>query len=69
MRRVLDYAIGTQTAIPANPAEATYSAGKSGGTGDHGSFEHRPLTAVEVGRLSAAIAGRWTAYPRIRCTG
>lgn len=63
MRRVLEYAMKTHRAIPANPAEATYSAGKSGGTGDNGTFEHRPLTAVELGRLTAAIAGEVPGLP------
>jgi hypothetical protein len=40
----------------ANPADATHSPG-SRGTGDQGAFEHCPLTAEQIGRLSAAIAG------------
>jgi integrase len=63
MRRVLEYAMKTHRAIPANPAEATYSAGKSVGTGDHGTFEHRPLTPVELLRLTAAIAGEVPGLP------
>ena len=43
-------------AIAANPCDAVdFSASKA--TGDNTGFVHRPLTAGEVGRLSAAIAG------------
>jgi integrase len=56
LRRVLAYAMKTHGAIPSNPADATHSPGARG-TGDHGAFEHYPLTAKQVGLLSAAIAG------------
>jgi integrase len=43
-------------AVTANPCDAVdFSASRA--TGDHGAFEHHPLTAEQVGRLSAAIAG------------
>ena len=54
-RRVIKYAL-RHTAIPANPFDAVdFSASRA--TGDHITFEHRPLTAEQVGALSAAIAG------------
>jgi integrase len=55
-RRVMKYAV-RHKAIPANPCDAVdFSASRA--TGDHTTFEHRPLTAAEVGALGAAIAGR-----------
>lgn len=54
-RRVFRYAV-QHKAIPANPCDAVdFSASRA--TGDHRGFQHRPLTAEELGRLSAAIAG------------
>jgi hypothetical protein len=54
-RRVFKYAV-QHKAIIANPCDAVdFSASR--GTGDATGFEHRPLTAEEVGRLSVAIAG------------
>ena len=42
--------------IPSNPADRVdYAMNRS--TGDHEKFEHHPLTAKQVGELSAAIAG------------
>lgn len=54
-RRVFKYAV-QHKAIPANPCDAVDFAA-SRATGDHSAFEHRPLTAEQVGALSAAIAG------------
>lgn len=54
-RRVFKYAV-QHKAIPANPCDAVDFAA-SRATGDHTSFEHQPLTAEQVGALSAAIAG------------
>jgi len=54
-RRVLRYAV-QHGAIDANPADRVdYSASRA--TGDHDRFEYQPLTAAEVGALSAAVAG------------
>lgn len=54
-RRVFKYAV-QHKAIPANPCDAVdFSAARA--TGDRPAFEHRPLTAEQVGALSAAIAG------------
>lgn len=55
-RRVLKYAL-QHKAITANPCDAVDFAA-SRAIGDHGAFEHHPLTAEQVGRLTAAIAGR-----------
>lgn len=61
LRRVLKYAL-RHRAITANPCDAVdFSASRA--TGDKGAFEHRPLTAAEVGRLSAAIAGEVEGLP------
>jgi integrase len=55
LRRVLRYAVH-HGAIAANPTDRVdFSASRT--TGDHARFEHRPLTAAEVGALSAAVAG------------
>lgn len=54
-RRVFKYAV-QHKAIPANPCDSVDFAA-SRATGDHTGFEHRPLTAGQVGALSAAIAG------------
>lgn len=60
-RRVFKYAV-QHKAIPANPCDAVdFSATRA--TGDKSGFEHRPLTAQEVGRLSAAIAGKLPGLP------
>jgi integrase len=54
-RRVFKYAL-QHKAILANPCDAVdFSASRA--TGGNSGFEHHPLTAEEVGRLSAAIAG------------
>ena len=54
-RRVLRYAV-QHRALDANPTDRVdFSA--SHATGDHARVEHRPLTAAEVGALSAAVAG------------
>jgi integrase len=67
LRRVLRYAVH-HGAIATNPTDRVdFSASRA--TGDHGAFEHHPLTAEQVGRLSAAIAGEvpgLPAYPRTR---
>lgn len=61
LRRVMKYAL-RHRAIAANPCDAVdFSASRA--TGDKGAFEHRPLTAAEVGRLSAAIAGEVDGLP------
>ncbi|MUM21918.1 tyrosine-type recombinase/integrase [Mycobacterium sp. CBMA271] len=60
--RVLAYTMKQHGAIPANPADATYSP-SARGRGDHEKFEHRPLTAGQVGQLSAAIAGEVADLP------
>ncbi len=60
--RVLAYAMKQHGAIPANPADATYSP-SARGRGDHEKFEHHPLTSEQVGRLSAAIAGELPGLP------
>lgn len=55
LRRVLRYAVH-HGAITANPTDRVdFSASRA--TGDHDRFEHYPLTAEQVGALSAAIAG------------
>jgi integrase len=55
LRRVLRYAVH-HAAISANPTDhVDFSASRA--TGDHAHFEHRPLSAAEVGALSAALAG------------
>jgi integrase len=55
LRRVLRYAVH-HGAIAANPADRVdFSASRA--TGDHARFEHRPLTAEQVGRLAAATRG------------
>ncbi|UJL28866.1 site-specific integrase [Mycolicibacterium vanbaalenii] len=55
VRRVLRYAV-QHGALDANPADRVdFSASRA--TGDHAEFEHHPLTAAEVGALSAAVAG------------
>lgn len=59
-QRVFKYAV-QHKAITANPCDAVdFSASRS--AGDVDGFQHRPLSAEEVGRLSAAIAGL-PAYP------
>ena len=55
-RRVFKYAL-QHNAITANPCDAVDFAA-SRAIGDHGAFEPHPLTAEQVGRLTAAIAGR-----------
>lgn len=60
-RRVLKYAMQRQ-AIATNPCDAVdFSTSRS--VGDANGFEHRPLTAAEVGRLSAAISGEVRSLP------
>jgi integrase len=60
-RRVMKYAL-RHKAIAANPCDALdFSASRA--TGDHGAFEHHPLTAEQVGRLSGAIAGEVPGLP------
>jgi integrase len=55
LRRVLRYAVH-HGAITANPTDRVdFSASRA--TGDHAKFEHRPLTAAEIGALSSAVAG------------
>ncbi|MBU8819900.1 site-specific integrase [Mycolicibacterium goodii] len=55
LRRVLVYAM-RQGAITNNPTERVdFSASRA--TGDREGFEHHPLTAEQIGRLSAAVAG------------
>lgn len=64
--RVMKYAV-RHRAIAANPCDAVdFSASRA--TGDKGAFEHRPLTAAEVGRLRAAIAGEVAICPDTRRT-
>lgn|SRR5574337_477708 len=54
-RRVMKYAL-RHKAIAANPCDAVdFSASRA--TGDRSDFEHSPLTADQIGALSAAIAG------------
>lgn len=49
-------------AITTNPTDRVdFSASRA--TGDHARFEHRPLTAQEVGALSAALAGKVPGLP------
>lgn len=55
LRAVLDQAVA-DGAIPSNPAAAAEFRRKRG-TGDQTGFKHNPLTAEQVGRLSAAVAG------------
>lgn len=55
LRAVLDQAVA-DGAVASNPAGAAEFRRKRG-TGDKTKFKHHPLTADEVGRLSAAIAG------------
>ncbi len=54
--KVLRYALH-HGALTSNPADRVDFSGARA-TGDHARFEHRPLTAEQVGALSAAIAGR-----------
>ena len=55
LRRVLKHAV-RHKAIAVNPCAAVdFTGGKA--TGDRERFEHHPLTAAQVGALSAAIAG------------
>lgn len=56
VRRVLRYAV-QHGALDANPADRVDFAA-SRATGDHAEFEHHPLTAADVGALSAAVAGQ-----------
>lgn len=55
LRRVLRHAV-KHKAIPVNPCTAVDFTGNRA-TGDRERFEHHPLTAAQVGALSAAIAG------------
>jgi site-specific recombinase XerD len=59
--RVLKYAV-RHDAIPSNPADRvdfdTHRA-----TGDHEGFEHNPLSAEKLARLSAAVAGEPVVTP------
>ncbi|BBY84854.1 hypothetical protein [Mycolicibacterium tokaiense] len=53
--RVMKYAL-RHGAIISNPCDRVdYSASRA--TGDRSGFEHHPLTAVQVGALSAAVSG------------
>lgn len=53
--KVLRYALH-HGALASNPADRVdFSTSRA--TGDHARFEHRPLTAEQIGALSAAIAG------------
>jgi integrase len=59
--KVMRYALH-HGAITANPADRVdFSANRA--TGDRNPFEHRPLTADEVGALSAAVAGELPCLP------
>ncbi|MGO9153992.1 tyrosine-type recombinase/integrase [Mycobacterium sp.] len=59
--KVMRYAMH-HGAITANPADRVdFSASRA--TGDRARFEHRPLTAEQVGALSAAIAGELPGLP------
>lgn len=61
LRRVLKYAVHHGT-IPTNPTDRVdFSARRA--TGDHASFEHRPLSAAELGAVSAALAGEVPGLP------
>jgi len=61
LRRVLRYALH-HGAVATNPTDRVdFSASRA--TGDHARFEHRPLTAEQVGRLTAAIAGEVPGLP------
>lgn len=64
LRRVLRYAVH-HGAIATDPTDRVdFSASRA--TGDHARFEHRPLTADQIGRLAAAICGdvaELPAYP------
>ncbi|WP_457135490.1 tyrosine-type recombinase/integrase [Mycobacteroides abscessus] len=60
-RAVLDQAL-SDGAIPSNPASAKEFQRKRG-TGDKTKFQHRPLTAEQIGRLSAAIRGELQGLP------
>lgn len=61
LRRVLRYALH-HGAITTNPTDRVdFSANRA--AGDHARFEHRPLTAAELGALSAALAGNVPGLP------
>ncbi|WP_267294354.1 N-terminal phage integrase SAM-like domain-containing protein [Mycobacterium hackensackense] len=62
LRWVLAYATRSHGAIASNPAEATYNPGARA-TGDARHFEHSPMTAEQIGCLSAAIAGEMPGLP------
>ncbi|WP_280484310.1 tyrosine-type recombinase/integrase [Nocardia cyriacigeorgica] len=59
--RVLKYAV-RHDAIPSNPADRVdFDTNRA--TGDHEGFEHHPLSAEQVARLSAAVAGELVTTP------
>ncbi|PJK24403.1 tyrosine-type recombinase/integrase [Mycolicibacterium goodii] len=61
LRRVLRYALH-HGAITTNPTDRVdFSTSRA--TGDHASFEHHPLSAQEIGALSAAVAGKVDGLP------
>lgn len=61
LRRVLVYAM-RQGAITSTPTDRVdFSASRA--TGDRDGFEHHPLTAEQIGRLSAAVAGEVGGLP------
>ncbi|MCU1643376.1 MAG: integrase [Nocardia sp.] len=66
-RRVLKYAV-RHDAIPSNPADRVdFDTNRA--TGDHEGFEHNPLTAERVARLSATIAGELVTTPSGAASG
>jgi hypothetical protein len=65
LRRVLVYAL-RRGAITSNPTERVdFSANRA--TGDVNRFEHHPLTAEQIGRLSAAISCDVSGLPAYPC--
>ncbi|WP_280478142.1 hypothetical protein [Nocardia cyriacigeorgica] len=58
---MLKYAV-RHDAIPSNPADRVdFDTNRA--TGDHERFEHHPLSAEQVARLSAAVAGELVTTP------
>ncbi|MGX9294108.1 MULTISPECIES: tyrosine-type recombinase/integrase [Tsukamurella] len=60
-RRVMRYAL-QQGALTANPCDRVDFA-TNRATGDHDKFEHHPLTAAQVAKLSAAVGGELDGKP------
>ncbi|MFE0751043.1 tyrosine-type recombinase/integrase [Gordonia sp. NPDC058843] len=61
LRRVMKYAM-QHGAIVSNPCDRVdYDGGRA--TGDREKFQHHPLTAEQVGRVSAAVAGNVDGLP------